>query len=84
MSDNFKIDYNNLTDEDRVAMAEAYRTFEILDEIDQSKIPEDFVETLLKFGDINSVKPFESIDDFDKYQFSQKGKYLLMYMCTFE
>ncbi len=78
---NFNLD--NIEDEDKIAMAEAYRTYEILDEFDQRKIPSDFVETILRYGDLESIKPFKTKEEFDSYDFSQKGKYLLMYMCTF-
>ena len=83
MSDipNFNLD--NIEDEDKIAMAEAYRTYEMLDEFDQRKIPVDFVETMLRYGDLMSVQPFKNKEEFDNYSFSQKGKYLLMYMCTF-
>ncbi len=79
-----QIDFNNLQEDDKIAMAEAYRAYEILDYDDREKIPSDFVETILKYGNLLAVKPFASKEEFENYNFSIKGKYLLMYLCTFE
>ena len=73
-----------LLDEDRIAMAEAYRAFEMLDEIDKEKVPADFIDNLLSEGDFSSVKPFKTKKEVDEYEFSTKAWYLIMYMCTFD
>ena len=83
MPKSFSFNFDNLDAEDKVAMAEAYRVYEMLDEYDQLKIPQNFIETIHRFGDLVNVKPFDSKKEFDDYKFSEKGKYLLMYMCTF-
>ena len=72
-----------LLEEDRIAMAEAYRAFEMLDEYDKDKVPADFVDTLLSEGDFSKVRRFHSKEEVDNYNFSRKAWYLIMYMCTF-
>jgi len=72
-----------LLEEDRIAMAEAYRAFEMLDENDKEKVPVDFIDTLLDEGDFSKVKAFETKEEVDEYPFSKKAWYLIMYMCTF-
>ena len=74
----------NITDEDKVAMAEAYRVYELFQDEEKEKIPDNFVETLLYFGDFKKVKPFANVEEMKNANLSLKGKYLLMYMCTFE
>lgn len=74
----------NVEKEDKIAMAEAYRLYECLPLEDKKKIPQDFVETILTLGDFDSVKKFENRQEIDDYQFTEKGKYLIMYMCTFD
>ncbi len=73
----------NITAEDRIAMAEAYRVYELLEDKDKEKIPTHFVETLVYYGDFKKVLPFENEKDYENYEMSPKGKHLLMYMCTF-
>ena len=78
------LDSLNIKDDDKIAMAEAYRVYELFQDEEKEKIPEDFIETLLYFGDFKKVPPFASLDEMKKAQLSQKAKYLLMYMCTFD
>ncbi|MBR6252815.1 MAG: hypothetical protein IKR04_03140 [Clostridia bacterium] len=73
----------DILEEDRIAMAEAYRAFEMLDENEKERVPADFVDTLLSEGDFTKVKRFRSKEEVDNYQFSRKAWYLIMYMCTF-
>ena len=70
-------------EEDRIAMAEAYRAFEMLDENEREKVPADFIDTLLYYGDFTKVKKFKSAEEVDNYDFSRKAWYLILYMCTF-
>ena len=84
MPDFNSINELNITEEDKVAMAEAYRVFELLDDEEKEKIPAHFIETLLYFGDFKSVSPFSDIKELKRYSLSKKAKYLVMYMCTFE
>ena len=72
-----------LTKEDKIALAEAYRFYQMLIYDDQQKIPQDFIEFLKNNGDLDSVKPFESKEDALNAKLSQKANYLIMYMCTF-
>ena len=72
-----------IEDGDKLAMAEAYRLYETLPIENQNRIPSDFINTLLALGDLKSVKRFETRQEIDDYKFSEKAKYLIMYMCTF-
>ncbi len=72
-----------LKEEDRIAMAEAYRAFEMLDENEKEKVPADFIDNLLAEGDFLSVKPFKTRKEVEEYPFTKKAWYLIMYMCTF-
>ena len=69
---------------DTIAMAEAYRVYELLNDEDKEKIPEDFVNRLLYYGDFKSVKPFSSMEELEKGNISKEGLYLVMYMCTYK
>ena len=72
-----------ITPEDKIAMAQAYRFYQMLDCCDQEKIPSDFIETLETFGDFEKVSPFKSAEEALKANLSDKANYLIMYMCTF-
>ncbi len=82
MNNMFKLD-ESVTDEDRIAMAQAYRAYELLTKEDKLKIPKTFVDTLLDFGNFKEVKPFKDKSEMTISDLSTKAKYLLMYMCTF-
>jgi hypothetical protein len=69
---------------DTIAMAEAYRVYELLNDEDKAKIPEDFVNRLLYYGDFKTVKPFESMKVVEDGNISKEGLYLVMYMCTYK
>ena len=73
-----------LTDIDKVAMAEAYRVFQLLPLDEQAKIPEDFVDRLILYGDFKKVKPFKNKEEMQNYDLSDEAMYLIMYMCTFK
>ena len=75
--------FEGLEEEDKIAMAEAYRLYECLPIEDKRKIPAKFVDTIFTLGDLETVKRFENRQEINEYKFSEKGKYLLMYMCTF-
>ena len=75
---------SEITSEDRIAMAEAYRAYELMTPEDREKVPEDFVNMLLDCGNFDDVKPFETRDEFLNTEFSEKAIYLIMYMCTFK
>ncbi len=82
MDDLFNKD-ETITDEDRIAMAQVYRVYQLLTRDDKAKIPQEFVETLLEHGNFKEVKPFKDKSEINMTAFSQKAKYLLMYLCTF-
>lgn len=73
-----------ILEEDRIAMAEAFRVYQMLDDEDKEKVPADFVDTLFSEADLTKVKPFKSKEEADNYNFSRKAWYLIMYMCTFD
>jgi len=73
----------SISKDDRIAMAEAYRVYEILEPQEKMKVPPYFVNSLLKFADLSVVPPFEEKDSFSIDKLTQKGKYIVMYMCTF-
>ena len=75
--------YQNLEQEDKLALAEAYRIYEILSGFDKDKIPTKFVETMLKYGDLRLVKPLDPSKSLKEQNISKKGMYLALYMCTF-
>ena len=72
-----------VTSEDKVAMAQAYRFYQMLDCSDQDKIPKDFVDMLETFGDFEKVEPFKNVDEALKSNLNEKANFLIMYMCTF-
>lgn len=78
------MNYEELKNEDKLALAEAYRVYELLDGPDKEKIPEEFVETLLSYGDLSLVKPLDPAKSLEEQNLSKRGLYLVMYMCTFE
>ena len=64
-------------------MAQAYRVYELLTPEERANIPSEFIDTLVFYGDFDSVKPFTSKKDMLDYNLSDKALYLVMYMCTF-
>ena len=74
--------YEQLKNEDKVALAEAYRVYELLSGPEQEKIPEDFVDALLYFGDLRMVKPLDPNKPLEEQNLSKRGLYMVMYMCT--
>ncbi len=74
----------DIASEDRIGFAEAYRVYETMLPEEKEKIPQDFIDRLVEYADFDSVKPFESKDEVLNYDFSKKGLYLIMYMCTFK
>ena len=78
------MDHKDLTSQDRIAMAEAYRVYELLSLEEQSHIPQDFVDSLLRYGDFENTTPINSVDEaIEEGRLSKKALYLVMYMCTF-
>jgi hypothetical protein len=78
------MDKSNITDEDRIAMADAYRVYELLSLEEQQDVPEDFINTLLYYGDFKNATPINSVEEALKEgRLSKKAMYLIMYMCTF-
>ena len=73
-----------LQKEDKLALAEAYRVYELLDGPDQEKITKEFVNTLFNYGDLSLVKPLDPAKPLNEQGLSKRGLYLVMYMCTFE
>lgn len=73
-----------LNKEDQLALAEAYRFYEILSGPEQEKIPEKFVNALISYGDLNLKGPLNPLKSLEEQNLSKKGLYLIMYMCTFE
>ena len=67
----------------RINMAQAYRVYELLTPEERANIPSEFIDTLVFYGDFDSVKPFTSKKDMLDYNLSDKALYLVMYMCTF-
>jgi len=82
MNKKLKLD-DSITDEDRMAMAQAYRAYELLTKEEKLKIPKTFTDTLLEYGNFKEVKPFKDKSEITVSNLSTKAKYLLMYMCTF-
>ena len=81
MEDNFDF---SVSKEDRIAMAEAYRVYEILEPQEKQKVPPYFIDSILKCADLKAVEPFDSNKSFSIDDLSLKGRYIVMYMCTFE
>ena len=73
-----------ITDVDKIAMAEAYRVYQLLPLDEQAKIPEDFVDRLVLYVDFKKVKPFKNKEEMMSYNLSDEAMYLIMYMCTFK
>ena len=73
-----------ITNEDRIAMAEAYRVYQMLDFYEQAKVPSDFVSFIEANADLGMVVPFETPEEALNANLSEKGRYLVMYMCTFD
>lgn len=78
------MDYEKLKNEDKLALAEAYRVYELLSGPEQEKIPEEFVNILLNYGDLSLIGPLDPNKDLENQNLSKRGLYLVMYMCTFE
>ncbi len=78
-----EVDENTINEEDRIAMAETYRIYQFLNDEEKNKIPHEFIETLVRFGDFLRVKPYGSKKEISMHNISQKARYLVMYMCTF-
>ena len=76
--------YEDLKNEDKLALAEAYRVYELLNDEDKEQIPEEFVEMLLYNGDLSLVKPLDPAKSLKDFNLSKKGQYLVMYMCTLQ
>lgn len=72
----------NLNLKDKRALAEAYRVYEILKGPDKDKIPYEFVEMLLYYGDFRLVPPLDPEKSLEEQNISKNGMYLVMYMCT--
>lgn len=75
--------YEELKNEDKLALAEAYRVYEILSGPEQELIPEEFVDTLLSYGDLSLIGPLDPSKSLKEQNLSKRGLYLVMYMCTF-
>jgi hypothetical protein len=75
---------DELTYEDRVAMAEAYRVYQMLSCREKAKIPSKFISFIEQNAELGAVKPFKSKSDALKAFISEKANYLLLYMCTFD
>lgn len=71
-----------LEKEDKLALAEAYRVYELLSDSEKQKVPQDFVDTLLYFGDLRLVKPLDPSKKLADMNLSERGLYITMYMCT--
>jgi hypothetical protein len=69
---------------DTIAMAEAYRVYELMEDHEKEKIPQDFVNRLLYYGDFKKVGPFSSMKEVEEGNISKEGMYLVMYMCTYK
>ncbi len=78
------MDKEKWTKEDRIALAEAYRVYELFEDTEKEKIPQEFVQTLLEYGDLSLVKPLDASKRIEEQNLSKRGLYLVMYMCTFE
>jgi len=76
------VSYEDLKKEDKIALAETYRVFELLNGPSKERIPREFVEILLDYGDLNAVPPFDAEKSLKDFNLSKRGKYLIMYMCT--
>ncbi len=73
-----------LTYEDRVAMAEAYRVYQMLSNRDKAKIPSKFISFIEQNAELGAVKPFKTKSEALKAFISEKANFILMYMCTFD
>lgn len=71
-----------LKKEDKLALAEAYRVFEILRPEEKEMIPKEFVNTLLDYADLSLVKPLDPTKKLKDQNLSKQGLYIVMYMCT--
>ena len=78
------MDIKDITPEDKKSFAEAYRVYETMLPEEKEKIPQELIDRLIEYGDFDSIKPFSSKDEAMNYNFSTKGLYLIMYMCTFK
>lgn len=74
--------FENLTQEDKIALAETYRVYELLEDTEKERIPEEFVEMIFNYGDLSLVPPLDSEKKLIDFNLSKQGKYLVMYMCT--
>ncbi|MBO5142455.1 MAG: hypothetical protein J6C46_05580 [Clostridia bacterium] len=76
--------YSEINIDDKLALAEAYRVYEMLNGSEQEKIPSEFVDLLLTHGDLSLIGPLDSQKSLEEQNISKYGKYLIMYMCTFQ
>lgn len=74
--------YEELKQEDKLALAETYRVYELLSPEEKEQIPDDFVEVLLDYGDLSLVPPFDPLKSLKDFNISKRGQYLILYMCT--
>ncbi len=77
------MNFSELRTEDKLALAEAYRVYEILEGADKDKIPQEFVDSLLYYGDLRLVGPLDPEKSLKEQNISRLGMYIVMYMCTF-
>ena len=76
------MNFSELRAEDKLALAEAYRVYEILEGADKDKIPEEFVDSLLYYGDLRLVGQLDPKKTLKEQNISRLGMYIVMYMCT--
>ena len=76
--------FEELKNEDKLALTEAYRIYEILNDEDKEQIPKDFVEILLNYSDLSLVSPLDPSKSLKEFNLSKRGQYLVMYMCTLQ
>lgn len=76
------MNFKDLNMEDKLAFAEAYRVYEILNGPDKDRIPSEFVDALLYYGDLRLVGPLNPEKSLKEQNISKLGMYIVMYMCT--
>lgn len=77
-----KMTIEELKNEDKLALAEAYRVYELLRPEEKELIPKKFVDTLLDYGDLSLVNRLDSSKSLKDLNLSKLGLYIVMYMCT--
>lgn len=75
---NFKL----LEKEDRLALAETYRVYELLAPEEREQIPDEFVQMLINYGDLSLVPRLDPTKSLKDFNLSKRGQYLVLYMCT--